>query len=163
MSVKVSAQLGDKQIIIETGKLAKQADGAVTVQLGETIVVVAAVAMLPIAVLLAAALLAAVALVPVGFAALVVVLMVFVTAVLVAAVLVPLVAGLGAVPGLEVTDGWLATGEAAGAGEGLPVGVQVLAPALGEGAMFRAAAVIEHGADPQARGPIEPRATKVAR
>lgn len=47
--------------------------------------------------------------------------------------------------------------------EGLPVGVQVLAPALGEGAMFRAAAVIEHGADPQARGPIEPRATKVAR
>ena len=36
--------LGDKQIIIETGKLAKQADGAVTVQLGETIVIVAAVA-----------------------------------------------------------------------------------------------------------------------
>ena len=41
--------------------------------------------------------------------------------------------------------------------EGLPVGVQVLAPALGEGPMFRAAAVIEHGADPGARGPIEPR------
>jgi polyribonucleotide nucleotidyltransferase len=36
--------VGDKQIVIETGKLAKQADGAVTVQLGETIVVVAAVA-----------------------------------------------------------------------------------------------------------------------
>ena len=36
---------GDGNIIeIETGKLAKQADGAVTVQLGETIVVVAAVA-----------------------------------------------------------------------------------------------------------------------
>ena len=44
MSEKITAQLGDKQIIIETGKLAKQADGAVTVQLGETIVVVAAVA-----------------------------------------------------------------------------------------------------------------------
>src|ERR1700723_3240119 len=44
MSVKVTAQLGDKQIIIETGRLAKQADGAVTVQLGETIVLVAAVA-----------------------------------------------------------------------------------------------------------------------
>jgi polyribonucleotide nucleotidyltransferase len=44
MSEKISAALGDKQIIIETGKLAKQADGAVTVQLGETIVIVAAVA-----------------------------------------------------------------------------------------------------------------------
>jgi polyribonucleotide nucleotidyltransferase len=44
MSEKISAQLGDKQIHIETGKLAKQADGAVTVQLGETIVIVAAVA-----------------------------------------------------------------------------------------------------------------------
>src|SRR5690242_12490096 len=44
MSEKVTAQLGDKQIIIETGKLAKQADGAVTVQMGETIVMVAAVA-----------------------------------------------------------------------------------------------------------------------
>jgi polyribonucleotide nucleotidyltransferase len=44
MSEKITAQLGDKQIIIETGKLAKQADGAVTVQLGETIVIVAAVA-----------------------------------------------------------------------------------------------------------------------
>jgi polyribonucleotide nucleotidyltransferase len=44
MSVKVSAPMGDKQVIIETGKLAKQADGAVTVQMGETIVLVAAVA-----------------------------------------------------------------------------------------------------------------------
>src|SRR5580765_4645441 len=44
MSDRITAQLGDKQIIIETGKLAKQADGAVTVQLGETIVMVAAVA-----------------------------------------------------------------------------------------------------------------------
>src|SRR3974390_3685321 len=44
MSEKITAQLGDNHIIIESGKLAKQADGAVTVQLGETIVVVAAVA-----------------------------------------------------------------------------------------------------------------------
>ena len=44
MSEKITAQVGDKQIIIETGKLAKQADGAVTVQLGDTIVIVAAVA-----------------------------------------------------------------------------------------------------------------------
>jgi polyribonucleotide nucleotidyltransferase len=44
MSEQVTAQVGDKQISIETGKLAKQADGAVTVQLGETIVIVAAVA-----------------------------------------------------------------------------------------------------------------------
>ena len=44
MPEKIAAQLGDKQIIIESGKLAKQADGAVTVQLGETIVIVAAVA-----------------------------------------------------------------------------------------------------------------------
>jgi polyribonucleotide nucleotidyltransferase len=44
MPEKITAPLGDKQITIETGKLAKQADGAVTVQLGETIVIVAAVA-----------------------------------------------------------------------------------------------------------------------
>jgi len=44
MSEKITAQLGANQIHIETGKLAKQADGAVTVQLGETIVMVAAVA-----------------------------------------------------------------------------------------------------------------------
>src|SRR4051812_43858198 len=41
---KVTSPVGDKQLIIETGKLAKQADGAVLVQLGETIVMVAAVA-----------------------------------------------------------------------------------------------------------------------
>jgi polyribonucleotide nucleotidyltransferase len=41
---RVTAPVGDKQIIIESGKLAKQADGAVTVQIGETIVLVAAVA-----------------------------------------------------------------------------------------------------------------------
>src|SRR5213596_2901170 len=44
MSEKVTAQIGANQILIETGKLAKQADGAVLVQLGETIVLVAAVA-----------------------------------------------------------------------------------------------------------------------
>src|SRR4026208_1915846 len=44
MSEKVIPPVGEKQVIIETGKLAKQADGAVTVQLGETIVLVAAVA-----------------------------------------------------------------------------------------------------------------------
>jgi polyribonucleotide nucleotidyltransferase len=44
MSEKISFQVGAGNITIETGKLAKQADGAVTVQLGETIVLVAAVA-----------------------------------------------------------------------------------------------------------------------
>src|ERR1700677_1448318 len=44
MPEKITASLGDKQITIETGKLAKQADGAVTVHLGETIILVAAVA-----------------------------------------------------------------------------------------------------------------------
>lgn len=44
MSEKVTFQVGTGTISIETGKLAKQADGAVTVQLGETIVLVAAVA-----------------------------------------------------------------------------------------------------------------------
>jgi polyribonucleotide nucleotidyltransferase len=44
MSEKVTAQVGSAQIHIETGTLAKQADGAVTIQLGETIVLVAAVA-----------------------------------------------------------------------------------------------------------------------
>lgn len=41
---KITALVGDKQIVIETGKIAKQADGSVTVQLGETVVIVAAVA-----------------------------------------------------------------------------------------------------------------------
>src|SRR6267143_96303 len=44
MPHKVTATVGGKEIHIETGKLAKQADGSVTVQLGETIVLVAAVA-----------------------------------------------------------------------------------------------------------------------
>src|SRR5436190_23693394 len=44
MPHKVTATISGKEIHIETGKLAKLADGAVTVQLGETIVVVAAVA-----------------------------------------------------------------------------------------------------------------------
>src|SRR5581483_9954322 len=44
MSEKVTAQIGQSQLIIETGKLAKQADGSVTVQVGETIILVAAVA-----------------------------------------------------------------------------------------------------------------------
>src|SRR5438128_3671547 len=44
MPTKVSIQAGTQQVHIETGKVAKQADGAVTVQLGETIVLVAAVA-----------------------------------------------------------------------------------------------------------------------
>ena len=43
MAERITALVGDSQIIIETGKLAKQADGAVTVRLGETIVIVAAV------------------------------------------------------------------------------------------------------------------------
>src|SRR5438093_4765914 len=44
MPDKLSVQVGAKLIHIETGTLAKQADGAVTVQLGESIVIVAAVA-----------------------------------------------------------------------------------------------------------------------
>src|SRR6476659_11472558 len=44
MSEKIIAQVSEKQITIETGKIAKQADGAVTVQLGETVIIVAAVA-----------------------------------------------------------------------------------------------------------------------
>jgi polyribonucleotide nucleotidyltransferase len=44
MSEKVICSIGQSQITIETGKLAKQADGAVTIQMGETIVFVAAVA-----------------------------------------------------------------------------------------------------------------------
>src|SRR5438105_7117957 len=44
MPEKISFQVGTGTITIETGKLAKQADGAVTVRLGETIVLVAAVA-----------------------------------------------------------------------------------------------------------------------
>src|SRR6266567_4039127 len=44
MPDKLTVQVGTKPIHIKSGKLAKQADGAVTVQLGESIVIVAAVA-----------------------------------------------------------------------------------------------------------------------
>ena len=44
MPEKISFQVGTGTITIDTGKYAKQADGSVTVQLGETIVLVAAVA-----------------------------------------------------------------------------------------------------------------------
>jgi len=39
---KVEAPFGDKNLILSTGKLAKQADGAVTVQMGGTVVLVTA-------------------------------------------------------------------------------------------------------------------------
>src|SRR3954464_4538046 len=44
MPHKVTASISGKEIHIETGKMAKQADGAVTVQLGDTVIIVAAVA-----------------------------------------------------------------------------------------------------------------------
>ena len=44
MMTKVSARIGREDLIIETGKLAKQADGAVTVQCGGTVVLTAVVA-----------------------------------------------------------------------------------------------------------------------
>src|SRR5215510_7192393 len=44
MPEKVSVEVGTGTITIETGELAEQADGSVTVQLGETIVLVATVA-----------------------------------------------------------------------------------------------------------------------
>ena len=44
MSEKTTIKVGDKEIILESGKMARQADGAVTVQMGETIILVAAVA-----------------------------------------------------------------------------------------------------------------------
>ena len=37
---------------------------------------------------------------------------------------------------------------------GMPVGVQVLAPALGEAVMMRTAAVLKAAASPDARGPV---------
>ncbi len=43
MIEKIAVKVGLGELFIETGKLAKQADGAVNVQLGETIVIVAAV------------------------------------------------------------------------------------------------------------------------
>jgi polyribonucleotide nucleotidyltransferase len=44
MQQSIRVKAGNNDLIIETGKLARQADGAVTVQLGETVVFVAAVA-----------------------------------------------------------------------------------------------------------------------
>ena len=43
-ATRVSVTLGGKEIIIETGKLAKQAGGSVTVQCGDTVVLVTATA-----------------------------------------------------------------------------------------------------------------------
>lgn len=43
MSEKVELNLGQEKLIIETGEVAKQADGAVTVQYGGTVVLVTAV------------------------------------------------------------------------------------------------------------------------
>ena len=44
MQQSIRVKIGNNDLILETGKLALQADGAVTVQLGETVVFVAAVA-----------------------------------------------------------------------------------------------------------------------
>ena len=43
MSEKIELKLGEQSIIIETGEMAKQADGAVTVQCGGTVVLVTVV------------------------------------------------------------------------------------------------------------------------
>ena len=43
MSEKVEIKVGERDLIIETGKLAKQADGAVTVRCGDTVVLATAV------------------------------------------------------------------------------------------------------------------------
>ncbi|MCG3149164.1 MAG: Polyribonucleotide nucleotidyltransferase [Verrucomicrobiae bacterium] len=43
MHHRINVAVGDAQLAIETGKLAKQADGAVLIQLGETVVLVTAV------------------------------------------------------------------------------------------------------------------------
>jgi polyribonucleotide nucleotidyltransferase len=44
MQHTVRVPIGDKELIIETGKLAKQADGAAVVTYGETVLIVTAVA-----------------------------------------------------------------------------------------------------------------------
>ncbi len=44
MVYKVELEIGDRTLIIETGKVAKQADGAVTVQYGDTMILATAVA-----------------------------------------------------------------------------------------------------------------------
>ena len=41
-TVSVSVTVGDQEIVFETGKLAKQADGAVVVRSGETVVLATA-------------------------------------------------------------------------------------------------------------------------
>ena len=43
MSEKIQAKIGDKDIVFEIGKLARQADGAITVQMGGTLVLVTCV------------------------------------------------------------------------------------------------------------------------
>jgi len=43
MSERVSTMLGNQELSIETGKIAKQADGSVTVVLGGTMVLVTCV------------------------------------------------------------------------------------------------------------------------
>ncbi len=43
--LKESIKLGDKELIVETGKVAKQADGSVVIQYGETMLLVTAVSM----------------------------------------------------------------------------------------------------------------------
>ncbi len=40
---KITCQVGTQEMTIETGKMGKLADGAVTVQVGETVVIVTAV------------------------------------------------------------------------------------------------------------------------
>ena len=42
MATRLSTQLGGREILIETGKLARQAGGSVTVSAGDTIVLVTA-------------------------------------------------------------------------------------------------------------------------
>ena len=41
--LKESIKLGDKELIVETGKVAKQADGSVVIRYGDTMLLVAAV------------------------------------------------------------------------------------------------------------------------
>ncbi len=43
MHLKKSVRVGEQELILETGKLAKQADGSVTVRYGDTIILVTAV------------------------------------------------------------------------------------------------------------------------
>ena len=42
--LKESIKLGDKDLTVETGRVAKQADGSVVIQYGDTMLFVAAVA-----------------------------------------------------------------------------------------------------------------------